>query len=413
MARLKILVAGDPGSIHANRFVALLQELGYDVRLFQSARHYWLEEHLHNTVVYVERFSSPPINGNTLKVLHPFEMGYRFCLSILHQGYDYLLKELRKVVTCRPRCDDLLKVLRGWRPDVVFSLKMQDDGYTVAAARAAMGKSFPAKWVHFSWGTDMEFFGKHPDYAQEHLPRIRNVLALCDYHLADTDRDIRQARDFGFQGIDLGSMVAHGGFDLEQMSALRQPEGRGRDVILVKGREGGLVGRAFNVLAALHRCQEQLRGYKIRVIMPTDNVRGATAFLRQLDSLDIEVCGRLTYEELLKLYGRSIMAISASDVDGTPSFLAEAMCMGALPVHSDMESVREWIDDGCNGLLFPVDDIDALCHCIERGIKDNELLVSAARLNEKIAGERMARDLLREKVRRMIEKIVLDSKGTG
>src|SRR5436853_233428 len=81
MERLKILVAGDPASIHANRFVNLLQEIGYEVRIFQSEHYYSQEEHLRNTVVYVSNFdlSGPaqaPQNGNTLIAFSPQEMSF-------------------------------------------------------------------------------------------------------------------------------------------------------------------------------------------------------------------------------------------------------------------------------------------------------------------------------------------------
>ncbi len=405
---MKILVAGDPGSIHTNRFVSLLQEIGYEVRVFQSEYYYSQEEHLKDTVLYVDNFMSSPANGNIIKVLSPLEMAYFPGFSFLKRCYEYaLFKFTGKELLPRLRHLDMIRLLRGWKPDVVFSLKMQNDGYTVSAARAAMGAAFRSKWVHFSWGTDIEYFGKHPDCAAEHLPKIRQVLSQCDFHMADTERDVRQAREFGFNGIDLGSMLAQGGFDLDEMKRLRETGDVKRNVILVKGREGGLVGRAFQVLAALTQIRDVVGEYAIKIIMPTDNVRGVSEFLSRFYGLDIEAMGRLPYSELLSLYNRSLLAISASNVDGTPSFLVEAMVMGALPIHSDMESIREWIDDGVNGLLFPVDDAAACADCIKRALNDKALLDSARECNWNIALERMDRSVLREKLRSIIEREII------
>lgn len=421
MARLKVLVVGDPASIHANRFVCLLQEIGYDVRVFQSEHYYSQEEHLRNTVVYVSNFdlSGPweaPAAANTLVAHSPREMTHdewagqagrklrqsmRLALRRVFGGTGYVRPE-----DLPPRALHMRKVLEQWRPDLLISLKMQNDGYTVAEALAGYHGPRPA-WVHFTWGTDIEFFGKHPDYAPQHVPRIRKVLEAVPYVISDCRRDQRQVREFGFSGVALGACIAPGGFDLGYIDELRKEAGPERDTILVKGREGGLVGKALNVFHALERMAPSLKGRRIRVMMATEPVRAAAERLRTTHGLDCEVLPRLSYRDLLLCFGRSRLAIAASDVDGTPSFLIEALAMGAFPIHSDMESIREWIEHGVNGLLFPVDDIDALVACIRRGLEDDALLSSAEEHNRALTLERLDRNRVRAMVKDLIENRVL------
>lgn len=406
MGKVKILVVGNPASIHTSRFVSLLQEIGYDVRVFQSEHWYAQDEHLHNAIVYVSRFIELPENGNTLRVTTPFELdfpsgglsGYptRLALGIYRRFFKINSREI-----------NLAKIIRKWKPDIVFSLKMQNDGYTVTEAKKILGADFKAKWVHFNWGTDIEFFGKHPDYAEEHLPKIRGVLSGCDFHVADCMRDVRQAADFGFRGRSLGMCLANGGYDLDALSKLREKAAPERDVILIKGRQGGFVGKAFNIFEALHRIPQVARHYKVKVIMADAETKGAAGILSRIDGIRYEVLPQLSYQELLALFATSRMAISATDVDGTPSFLTEAMAMGALPVHSDMDSVREWVTDGKNGLLFPVDDIAALASCIERAHADEQLVESARAINWEIANARMDRNKIRLDVQKIIETVNL------
>jgi len=421
MARLKILVAGDPASIHANRFVNLLQEIGYEVRVFQSEHYYSQEEHLHDTVVYVSNFGlsgswEPPINGNTLIAYSSGEMSFdqwngrtfrtvRRISQFVRRKFFSQTAGYRRAEDLPPRASHLRRVVERWRPDVIISLKMQNDGYTVAQALSSPAGPRP-KWVHFTWGTDLEFFGKHPDYAPAHIPRIRQVLESCDFLISDCRRDQRQAREFGFAGVSLGECIAPGGFDLAELSALRA-EGPVRDVILVKGREGGLVGKALNAIKALERIAPALAGYRIRVMMATAPVRAAVEELAKRRGLDCEVLPRLPYRDLLRYFGSSRLAVAASDVDGTPSFLIEAMAMGALPVPSDMESIREWVEDGVNGLLFPVDDVAALAACIERGLKDDTFVSAAAERNWALTRERTDRNRIRARVKELIEDRVL------
>ncbi len=47
---------------------------------------------------------------------------------------------------------------------------MQSEGYLVADAKSLLGNSFMVPWIHFLWGTDLEFFGKDEAFRQEHEP---------------------------------------------------------------------------------------------------------------------------------------------------------------------------------------------------------------------------------------------------
>jgi glycosyltransferase involved in cell wall biosynthesis len=400
---MKILVAGDPNSIHTSRFVSLLQELGHELHVFQSEHYYWQEEHLNHANIYVSHPLEPPKPTNRVIVTWPAFFDVR--TDRAHAVASWA----ERLNADRPRAAELMRVLVHVSPDLVFSLKMQNDGYTVAQARALMGPHFRAPWVHFVWGTDIEFFGKNPEYSPTHLPRIRAVLENCDYLITDTRRDAEQVGSLGFRGRLLGTVVASGGFDFDMVNRIRANAPATRDVILVKARQGGYVGKALNVLRAIESIPEPLRGYRIVLIMATPEIVAHVSELDRKLGLSYELPGRLAYKELLALFARSRLAISATDVDGTPAFLLEAMAMGALPVHSNMDSVREWVSSGQNALLFPVDDHCALRDAILRGIADDELFERAAKLNVDTLRQRADRSKIRETVRGWLGEISTDS----
>lgn len=414
MDRLKVLAVADPASIHATRFVRLLQEIGCEVRMFHCEAHYRIEEHLADTTVYVDTPGLPPRRGNCLQLARPLRMAYgaahapfgllnhfvqgAWRVGARHlRGDDALFQAPRTA-----RAAELAHVIGDWRPKAVFSLRMQNEGYTAAAARTRLDGRLGAPWVHYCWGTDIELFGKDARFAPAHLPALREALAGCDYLIADSKRDLRAAPAFGFRGEALGDIVATGGFDLARLRELRRAAPPVRDVILVKGREGDLVGRSVNVLRALERVPAARR-LRICILMASRRMRDALA--GEFGGLGCEVLPRLAYEDLLALFARSRLAVSASDVDGTPGFLVEAMAMGALPVHSDMESVRDWITHGDNGLLFPVADIDALARCLERALADDALVAHAGAANWAIAEQRLDRARIRVQVRGIVERL--------
>jgi glycosyltransferase involved in cell wall biosynthesis len=381
--------------------VQLLQELGHEVHVFQSEHYYWQEEHLNNVHIYVAHPAEAPKSSNRLIVTWPafFEARVDRPFSVA------VARWAQQANASRPRSAELVRVLQRLLPEIVFSLKMQNDGYTVCEARALMGKEFVAPWVHFVWGTDIEFFAKNKDYAAAHSPRIRGVLESCDFVIADTERDARQVFEFGFKGRLLGVAVAFGGFDFDLVDRIRRNAPRNRDVILIKARQGGLVGKALNVLQVIESMPDRLRGFRIVLIMSTAEVAQHVASLDRSLGVRYEMPEKLPYQELLALFARARLAVSATDVDGAPAFLLEAMAMGALPVHSDMESVREWVTQGESALLFPVDDRNALREAITRGLNDDLLCVRAAEVNYETVRQRAHRDKMRGIVRAWLEDI--------
>jgi glycosyltransferase involved in cell wall biosynthesis len=398
---LRILIVGDPNSIHTSRFVGLLQELDHDVHVFQSEHYYWQEEQLNNVDIYVSHPEEAPKQGNRLIVTWPafFEVREAKLFAEAIAAWS------KHANAQRPREAELARVIQRIAPDAIFSLKMQNDGYTVAKARAMLAGEFSAPWIHFAWGTDIEFFGKDPGYSPAHLPRIQNVLEHCDFLITDTSRDALQAADFGFKGRFLGIMPAFGGFDfglIDEVLATAPPK---RDVILVKARQGGYIGKGLNILRAIESMPEVFHNYRIVLVLLTVEV------VRHIDELDpalgisYEIPTHMSYAELLHLFSRARLAISATDVDGAPAFLLEAMAMGALPVHSDMASVREWVKPGSNGLLFPVDDANALTAAIVRGLNDENLFNQAFELNTMIVRERVDRNQMRATLSEWLKKI--------
>ena len=400
---MKVLLCADPRSIHAAGFVAMLRELGHDIQMFSAEWHYGLEASLRDVVLHVPLACFPGREG-----VH-VEGQYRRAGNLLRAAFA--LRPLHRVgsrllyAVAAPgritRAKTFAALATSWRPDLVISLKMQNEGYTVSRARELGGWGAP--WIHFSWGTDMEFFGLHPRYVARNLPLIRKLLAGCDFHIADTRRDLVTARELGFRGITLGDMPATGGFDLGWLRGIERRPQEDRDTVLIKGRQGGYVGKALNVFQAIRAEPGLYRGLRLRVFMASPEVSAEARAVREQLNLDCEVLGRLDHAELMAWYGRSICAVSASDVDGTPGFLLEAMAMGALPVHSDMSSLREWVEHGSNGLLFPVDDVAVLGKCLRTALTDTELRQRAAERNCSIIEERVDRSKLREKLKGWID----------
>jgi glycosyltransferase involved in cell wall biosynthesis len=103
---------------------------------------------------------------------------------------------------------------------------------------------------------------------------------------------------------------------------------------------------------------------------------------------DFVFTGKLDPRDIADELRRASVYVSTSRSDSTSVSLLEAMACGAPPVVTDLESNREWLKDGENGLLVPLDDPAALAAAVLRFIEDSRFAASAREQNLGIVRER-------------------------
>ena len=99
---------------------------------------------------------------------------------------------------------------------------------------------------------------------------------------------------------------------------------------------------------------------------------------KEVDSLNlgssVQFLGHLPHEKMAELLSQADIYVSTSLSDGTSVSLLEAMGSGAFPIVTDIPANREWIVDGRNGFLVPVDQAEILADRIVNAIRDRDLL---------------------------------------
>ena len=113
---------------------------------------------------------------------------------------------------------------------------------------------------------------------------------------------------------------------------------------------------------------------------------------RQVKHLNIgssvQFLGWVIHEEMPKLLSRSDIYVSTSLDDGTSVSLLEAMASGAFPIVTDIPSNREWISDGENGFLVPIDQERFLAVKIVEAIRNQDLRERSRDKNFRLIKER-------------------------
>jgi glycosyltransferase involved in cell wall biosynthesis len=390
---LKILFVTLGESIHAARWIRQVQGQGWDIHVFPHSAYDGIHPELedltfHNLVQPPNKNISATVRQTGLS--WPLPRGRRRTTAVL-QSFDYFKQPAR-----------LARVIRELQPDLVHSLEMQRCSYLTLAGRKLLNGGPLPPWIYSSWGSDIFFFGRRPD----HEAKIREVLSSCDYFIADCARDVQLAKDFGLRGEVLGVVPANGGFDLTRLRQL----GSGipvssRKVIVVKGyQDETWGGRALNALEALRLNATQLRGFEIVIFSATSEVKQRAEELANETRLQINILPPSPNDEIIKLMGRSRIAIGIGLTDGSPVSLLEAMIMGAFPIQTDTISTAEWIRDGENGFLVLAENPASIGHAIQHALIDDELVERAAKLNTIIADERLDQEALRPQIIDMYKK---------
>lgn len=375
--RPRILLVAMAESVHTARWLSQVRDQGWDVHLFPVSD-LPLHVDLRDVTVHGPVRRRRPDLDRSVR-----QRGVPWPLRRGSVRLGWALERLPRMA----RAARLARVISSIAPDVVHSLEMQHAGYLTLESRAFLPPGGFPPWIYSCWGSDLYFFGSQDD----HVDRIKGVLAACDYLITDCDRDHHLADELGFGGTFLGVIPGPGGFPIERMRRLRSdgPSSARRTIALKGNHDERWVGRALVALEALHRVAGELEGYEVVVYSAEPNVEHAAAFLQRIDGVAVTVLPYSVPDELVALMGRARIAIAVNVSDGTPNAMLEAMIMGALPIQSDTVSTAEWISDGENGLLVGPEDADGIEAALRRALADDDLVNRAAQRNAALTDERV------------------------
>ena len=131
------------------------------------------------------------------------------------------------------------------------------------------------------------------------------------------------------------------------------------------------------LLHAFQRFSEHHPEYRLVIVGEGTQRAALEALIAELGlEKRVELPGRDA--QALEKIRKAAMFVLSSDYEGMPNVLLEAMCMGMPVISTDCPSggPRELIEDGVNGLLVPVGDVEAMYQAMEscRQPEINEML---------------------------------------
>jgi glycosyltransferase involved in cell wall biosynthesis len=233
------------------------------------------------------------------------------------------------------------------------------------------------------WGND---FTLHASSTQLMRHYTRWTMQVANALHADCHRDARLAREWGFSPKRPMLVVpGNGGVRKEVFYPPERPVG---EPVIVNPRGFRAYVRNDVFFKSIPLVLREFPAARFLCV----SMAGEPHALHWIEELEIgqavELLPPVPYSRMGELYRRAAILVSPSVHDGTPNTLLEGMASGCFPVAGELESVREWITDGENGLLADVTDPHNLAESIVKALKNKDLREQAAGLNAKHIAER-------------------------
>ena len=232
-------------------------------------------------------------------------------------------------------------------------------------------------------------------------------MQRADGFTADCYEDIRHAREWGLYP-DIPAIFApgSGGLDLQKLLGVKGASGETELAIInPRGiRPVYVMNDAFfKSLPAVLREVPGLKVYCAAMRDEKDAEKWVDAF--NLHGM-VQLLAPMPQADLWQIIARCRLVVSPAIHDGTPNSVLEAMALGCLPVVGNIESLREWIEDGWNGILFDPMDTASIAGAILRGLRDEELQQQARRINAGLVAERADRKVVMPLVNDFYRKVL-------
>jgi glycosyltransferase involved in cell wall biosynthesis len=275
----------------------------------------------------------------------------------------------------------LRRFINNVQPDLIHALRVPYEGMLAASALSGLVDAKP--FIVSIWGNDFTLHA--PSTPLMGYYTRKTMKAISALH-ADCERDIRLAAKWGFDSTKPTLVTpGNGGIHTDIFHPPAEPV---REPIIINPRgfrayvRNDVFFKAIPLILARHPNAKFI----------FSSMQGEAQAVQWAKELNIEHAITLnppvSHTQMAEIFRRAQIVVSPSIHDGTPNSLLEGMACGCFPIAGDLESIREWITPGQNGLLFNSNDPQSIADAVSLGIEREDLRREAAGLNANIISAR-------------------------
>ena len=278
----------------------------------------------------------------------------------------------------------LASYIQEVQPELVQAMRIPYEGMLAAQAKELLRAGCPALLVSV-WGND---FTLHAPSTPWMRFLTRKTMKAADALHADCRRDVRLAQGWGFDpGKPSVVLPGAGGIQMEVFHPPMDESERAAPLV-VNPRGFRAYVRSDIFFQAIPLVLQEIPAARF-VCATMAGEAQAEAWVKAYGiEKAVKLLPRIPRTEMADLFRSAQVAVSLSTHDGTPNTLLEAMACGCYPVAGDLESVREWIESGVNGLLVDPGDARAAAKAIVAGLRDAVGRKRAMGANSRLVQER-------------------------
>lgn len=291
---------------------------------------------------------------------------------------------------------ELKSLIEEIKPDIVHALRIPYEGMLARVTPADI------PLVVSVWGND---FTLHANASVRMKRLTKEAMQRANGLLADVERDILLGRQWGFSTQKTALVVpGGGGIHFEEIEAAKQtnPSGidfQSHDPVIINPRGIRAYARSDVFFKAIPLVLERFPRALFLCVAMKDQAEALHWYRHYNLEKNVLLLPLISQAELWSLFHRSQISVSITTHDGTPNTLIEAMACGCFPIAGDIESIREWITPGVNGLLVPPDNHEALARAIIKTVENTELLNNARVINRKLLLQKADANLILQKLK--------------
>lgn len=302
-------------------------------------------------------------------------------------GLRTLIRQWFGPLTISRSARKLRNFIKEVQPDVIHAMRIPYEGMLTAYAIGVGAKSSrpisrPAFLVS-TWGNDFTLHAPSTPLMGSYTRKT--MQAVTALH-ADAERDIRLAREWGL-GQEKLTLVAPGNGGIRSDIFYPPSEPVKQPVIInPRGFRPYVRNDTFFKSIPLVLAKRPEAKFVCALMQGEKQVEQWSKELNIEHAL--QLLPPIAHDEMGEIFRGTQIVISPAVHDGTPNSLLEGMACGCFPIVGDLESIREWITHGQNGLLVDPNDPQSVADGILLAIEREDLRHEAAGLNAKIISAR-------------------------
>jgi glycosyltransferase involved in cell wall biosynthesis len=380
----KLLLVADGRSPITQRWIKMLQPLAYRITLVSSYPCEPIQgvEALYILPIAFSRQSGSQVGAGMRKTRKGLVARFR----PLAQRLRYLLGPL----TIPGKAEFFNEILDAVKPDLIHAMRIPFEGMLASYAP----KGVPL--IVSTWGNDLTL---HAPAALRMSSLTRKTLKRADALMADVHRDIELAAKWGFNSSKPTLVVpGNGGLEVDELLAAVSGVAKKQPPQIINPRGMRSYVRNDTFFKAIPLVLKKHPEVTFVCASMAGQVE-ATDWIRKLCiEQNVILLPFLSQPDLWREFAKSQITLSISTHDGAPNSLLEAMLLGCFPICGDIESIREWITPGENGILVDSGDSKTLAAAILTVLENTPKRDETTRKNSILIRQKAAVENIRLKV---------------